>query len=337
MKLAAICFTAAGLALGRRLTKPLRRQGVAYSLAAGFGPAKAPLHGWTAAAWRENNALLFIGAAGIAVRAIAPLVASKTRDPAVLVMDEAGRFCVPLLSGHIGGANALARRIADMCGAQAVLTTATDVRGMFAVDSWAVAQGLTVANPERIQAVSAKLLAGGEILLSSEFSVRGAFPAGVRLCALGETPDVVVSIYTHNDRALLLIPRAVTLGIGCRRGIAVKSLEMALQSLLQHTHLAPQAVRAVRSLDLKKDEPGLLTFCERHQWPLEIFSAETLRALPGRFTASDFVASVTGVDNVCERAAVCGGGQLLLPKIAGGGITMALGLFPVQLCFPKEI
>ena len=335
MKLEAICFTAAGQALGRRLTEPLREQGVAYSLTAGFGPGKTSLRVWTDAAWRESNALLFIGAAGIAVRAIAPLVASKTRDPAVLVMDEAGRFCIPLLSGHIGGANALARRIAGVCDAQVVLTTATDVRGMFAVDSWAVSQGLTVANPERIQAVSSKLLAGGEVLLSSEFSIAGVLPAGVRLCALGETPDVAVSIYTRKDRALLLIPRAVTLGIGCRRGIAAESLETAWQSLLQRTHLAPEAVRAVRSIDLKKEEPGLLAFCERHQWALQTFSAETLRALPGHFTASNFVASVTGVDNVCERAAVCGGGQLLLPKAAEKGVTMALGIFPMQLYFSK--
>lgn len=337
MKLLAICFTEAGRRLGERLRRALEQTDIQMTLSCGFGPRKAPLRAWTDAAWRAGGALLFIGAAGIAVRAVAPLAAHKTRDPAVLALDECGRFCIPLLSGHIGGANALARRIGALCGAQAVLTTATDARGLFAVDAWAAQQGLCIANPERIKDVSAKLLAGREIRLSSGFPIAGAAPRGVRLCARDAAPDVVISIYqTDAARALQLVPRAAALGAGCRRGAPQSALEAAWQTLLGRTGLAPQAVRCVRSIDLKKDEPGLLQFCAAHGFAFEVFPAQALRAVPGQFTASAFVASVTGVDNVCERAAVCGGGRLLTRKAAGDGVTMALGVFPVPLAFPAQ-
>ena len=111
------------------------------SVSRGFGEGKADLRAWTALAWEASDALLFVGAAGIAVRAIAPHVASKATDSAVVVIDEAGRFAVPLLSGHLGGANELAQTVARAAGAIPVITTATDVRGVWAVDTWARCAG----------------------------------------------------------------------------------------------------------------------------------------------------------------------------------------------------
>lgn len=131
------------------------------SVSRGFGEGKADLRAWTALAWEASDALLFVGAAGIAVRAIAPHVASKATDPGVVVIDEAGRFAVPLLSGHLGGANELAQTVARAAGAIPVITTATDVRGVWAVDTWARRAGLAVSNPEAIKRVSARLLSGG--------------------------------------------------------------------------------------------------------------------------------------------------------------------------------
>ena len=115
---------------------------------------------WTAAAFRRAEALIFVGAAGIAVRSVAPHLVSKARDPAVVVVDELGRFAVPILSGHLGGANDLAREIAGLLGGQAVLTTATDARGIFAFDQWARRLGCAIPDPEKIRPVASRMLAG---------------------------------------------------------------------------------------------------------------------------------------------------------------------------------
>ena len=163
------------------------------SVSRGFGEGKADLRAWTALAWEASDALLFVGAAGIAVRAIAPHVASKATDSAVVVIDEAGRFAVPLLSGHLGGANELAQTVARAAGAIPVITTATDVRGVWAVDTWARRAGLAVSNPEAIKRVSARLLSGGRVALYSDMPISGQPPEGVDIASDRARADIVVS------------------------------------------------------------------------------------------------------------------------------------------------
>ena len=336
MTIFCICFTKRGQALGERIAAACTKSGDAFSLAIGWGPRKTPLADFTKQAWKKGGALLFIGAAGIAVRAIAPLLESKAEDPAVLVLDENGKYCVPILSGHLGGANALARKVAAICGAVPVVTTATDGRGLFAVDTWAKREGLRIQNLEKAKAVSAKLLSGQEISIQSEFPISGAAPAGVRVLEgpAPEKADVFVGVHTPKDpQALHLVPRCLTLGAGCRKGTAAETLERALGAFLSRVSVAEAAISAVRSLDLKKDEPGLLAFCAAHGWPLETFSAAELRAQAGTFTKSAFVARTVGVDNVCERAAVLGGGDVFVSKTVFPSVTLALGVFPPALHF----
>ena len=134
---------------------------------------------WTAAAFRRAEALIFVGAAGIAVRSVAPHLVSKARDPAVVVVDELGRFAVPILSGHLGGANDLAREIAGLLDGQAVLTTATDARGIFAFDQWARRLGCAIPDPEKIRPVASRMLAGGTAAFWSQWPVAGECPSGV--------------------------------------------------------------------------------------------------------------------------------------------------------------
>lgn len=288
----------------------------------------------------DCDLIVFVGAAGIAVRAVAPYLAGKAFDPAVLVIDEAGRFVIPILSGHIGGANALAQRLADGLGAQAVITTATDGRAAFAVDSWAAAHGCAVVDPQNIKHVSGALLRGEPVGLRSDFLVEGRLPAQV---TLDGTPDSGFVIGFDTKAApfahtLHLVPRVVFLGIGCRRGTDVQTIEKAVQAVLDSAGVPWEAVRGVASIDVKQNEPGLLRFCEAHGLPLTVFSAETLQAVSGDFTPSDFVARTVGVDNVCERAAVCAaaGGALLCRKTAQNGVTTALAQQDFRACFEEE-
>ena len=126
---------------------------------------------------------------------------------------------------------------------------------------------------------------------------------------------------------LSLAPRVLTLGIGCRRGTAKETLERCFAALCAECRLWPESFSGAASIDLKADEAGLLAFCAAHGWALRTFGAEELRRVPGRFTASAFVERRTGVDNVCERAAVlCGQGELLVRKRAAEGVTFAVVL-----------
>ncbi|MEA4847834.1 MAG: cobalt-precorrin 5A hydrolase [Clostridiaceae bacterium] len=328
MKIAAIAFTDRGMEVGERLRKD-------FDMTLAHCP-EGGLSLWTETNFMAADALLFIGAAGIAVRAVAPYIRSKTADPAVVVMDELGSYAIPLLSGHIGGANDLAVRFARCAGALPVITTATDINGVFAVDSWAKSQGLTIANPERIKWISARLLAGETIRIKSLFPVVGNTPPGVVLG--GRDYDVLIT-YRRSGKAgaLRLIAPAVILGIGCKRGIDADTIEAAFKRLMGKTGCSEAALCCAASIDRKAVEPGILEFCRRHGLPFHTFSAAELAEAPGKFSASEFVKNVTGVDNVCERSAVLAGGRrLLAKKEAGSGVTMALAVKELALSFMEE-
>ena len=320
MNIRLIAFTDRGFLLAKRLAESLpgeaERCGQPHSL-----------QSWTEAAFPNAQALIFVGAAGIAVRAIAPYVKSKVQDPAVVVVDEKGQFAIPILSGHLGGANDLARKIAGLIGACPVITTATDVNRVFAVDEWAKRQNCHVANPECIKLVSGKLLSGKEVTVRCPWKIQGTPPEPVQPGE--EMPDVNVDIYKTSQDGLCLVPRIAVLGVGCKKGTTCEALERAYQRLLEKYGLFSQAVCRICSIDLKKEEPGLLAFAQAHGWQLETYSAQELAAVPGAFSASGFVKSITGVDNVCERSALLGsGGTLIIKKNAGDGVTMAVAVEP---------
>ena len=323
MTVAVIAFTRRGAELGRKLAAALG--GALYAPArfaadAGAEPVPA-LAAWTAAQWGRAEGLIFVGAAGIAVRAIAPHIKDKFTDPAVVSVDEEGRFAVPLLSGHVGGANELALRVAELTGGQAAVSTATDVNGLFAVDVWAREQGLAITDRALAREVSAALLEGKAVGFASDWGhpcpaglTQGPAEIGVWVTArTGAGPF---------SRTLRLAPKGLILGVGCRRGTERAAIEEAAAEAL--AGYEPLAVAAVATIDLKKDEPGLLAFCAARGLPLLTFSAGELSAVAGDFTPSDFVKGVTGVDNVCERAAAAAGGRIVVPKLAKNGVTASV-------------
>ena len=330
MTIAAIAFSETGMALGQRLMENVPDMTLHRC---GHGE----LASWTADNFTRNDALLFIGSVGIAVRAIAPHVVSKTSDPAVVVMDELGTYAIPVLSGHLGGANALAVQLSRACGALAVVTTATDIHGLFAVDDWARRQGLRVANPERIKWISARLLSGETIRYKSLYPISGPVPA--HLESADEEYDVLISHRSRGrDTALRLVPPIVTLGIGCRKNISRQAVEAAIDNALRRAGCHPAAVSAVATIDLKAHEGALVRYCKDKGIPLVTYSAEALSQVPGVFSSSAFVQKITGVDNVCERAAVRhSGGRLIRPKEAMDGVTVALALSEPHLSFQEAL
>ena len=357
MRVSCIAFTERGYALAERTARALSDcaqtgeddPGWDVSVSRGFGEGKADLRAWTALTWEASDALLFVGAAGIAVRAIAPHVASKVNDPAVVAIDEAGRFAVPLLSGHLGGANELAQTVARAAGAIPVITTATDVRGVWAVDTWARCAGLPVSNPEAIKRVSARLLSGGRVALYSDMPISGQPPEGVDIASDRARADIVVSPFAGaNEGAsvrvaqapapepLRLVVPCIVAGIGCRRGACAEAIEEAFLLACGQAGISPSAVRKAATIDVKAHEEGLLAFCRARNIPLATYSADELSQVEGSVSPSDFVRATVGVDNVCERAALADGGKLIFPKLAHGGVTVAFSKVTIELSFKER-
>ena len=298
-----------------------------------------PLSELTREWFGKVDALVYFGAAGIAVRCIAPLVRDKFRDPAVLVIDENARFVISLLSGHAGGANRLCRLFAQALDAQPVITTATDGRGLFAVDTYASENGLALSDRALAKEISARLLAGETVSFYADKLNGCRFPVQVSAYGQGVTEsgersgaDIILSVRREPgdpEKALYLIPRIVTLGIGCRRGTPAEAVAKAAQEILRRSGVFREALSGVASIDLKRDETGLLAFAKEWDLPLSFFTADELASARGQFSSSAFVREVTGVDNVCERSAVLlagENGRLLAGKESGGGVTAALGI-----------
>ena len=203
------------------------------------------------------------------------------------------------------------------------MTTATDINGKFSVDAWAAERGLFLSDMKAAKAVSAAILEG-PVPLKSDFPVRGTLPPGI---VPGKSGPVGICIswrrQTPFKTTLLLVPPAIRLGIGCRRGTPAEAIGALVDETLADHRVHPAAVKSVGSIDLKQDEPGLLAFCRERGWPVEFYTASQLEAAEGDFTPSDFVRRTVGVDNVCERAAALGGGRIVVQKTAGHGVTVA--------------
>ena len=306
-------FTNKGIALASRLAEHLdARVFVPQRLAIdGVCVISPSLTEWAGSVFHEVSALIFVGACGIAVRAVAPHVDSKLSDPAVIVIDEAGKFVIPILSGHIGGANALARKIADVLHAQAVITTATDINNLPAVDEWAVKNDCIIENPEAIKHVSSSLL---------------------------ECDSVGVAVTDENmpvpfPVTLWLRPRVLILGAGCNRGVSPEEFESCALDFLRGAGVSVLSLKAIASINLKKDEPALVRFAERHKIQFMTFTASELQAVQGKFSASALVRHFTGTDNVCERSAVLAAGKgavLMRSKCVYDGVTFALARVSLQ-------
>ena len=391
--------------------------------------------------FEQVDAIVFVTASGIAVRSVAEHLTHKSKDPAIVCMDECGKHVISLVSGHAGGANALTQMLADVMWATPVITTATDVEGRFSVDDYARKHNLVVTDWEKAKAISAEVLAAGAepVWMDARKSAGEADRVDIRESAgeadrvdergsageadrvderesageadrvderesageadrvderesvgeigsgspletgcevgvgkglgyrIGERIQCTMNIGAYqvivtpektitDAKTLQLVPRCIVAGVGCKKGTPVDKIEHAVQDAFAKAGLRMEALCAVASIDLKKEEAGLQEFCKTRNVPFETYTAEELQAVPGTFSASEFVSGVTGVDNVCERSAVkyasehgvsqdhrllrerahedelllgkqAKHGELLLRKQAYGGVTVALAIW----------
>lgn len=347
-----ISFTDSGQALAEKLAGGLNQKEMEAQTFRCGNPLS--LSEFASQGFREAEALIFVGAMGIAVRAIAPHVVSKVKDPAVVVIDERGNNAISVLSGHLGGGNELTQLVAEIIGANPVITTATDVQGVFAIDLWTKKNNCKILRPDRIKVISAALLSGEKVYFVSDYEISGQVPKNVELRVLrgqkedkvesctsevcfGERANVLVSIdktkiENAKKKCLVAVPQIAYLGVGCRKGTTEHAIEECFEELMRKSGISADAICLVCSIDLKKDEEGLISFCKKHELEFKTFSAEQLSAVEGEFSGSDFVQKITGVDNVCERSAICGSGGIIVNrKMAKNGVTMAIATAHVNL------
>lgn len=340
MKIAMICFTLTGWQTGEQVKEGLEKIGHQAELfcKSRYLPRsiKESTKDWAGEQFEKADDLIFIGATGIAVRSIAPYVQSKKKDPAVLVIDECGKFVISLLSGHLGGANELAIKVAHILGAIPVVTTATDLHGKFAVDVFAKQNDCYIFRMKEAKEVSAALLAGKQVGFYSEFPWEGELPEGLiwwdSKAVKGQTkPEIGIAVTIHKDCQPFLstthvVPRAAVLGMGCRKGKESEAVEGAALECLQENQIYPEALWCLASIDVKKEEAGFVALSEKLGIPFLTFSSEELLAVEGEFTSSAFVKQTVGVDNVCERSALKAAhpGHIIQKKQGREGVTTAL-------------
>ncbi len=288
-------------------------------------------------AWERYDSLVFIMATGIVVRVIAPLLKDKHSDPAVVVCDERGNFAISLLSGHVGGANRLAEKIAAVTGGQPVITTASDVLGHTALDLWAEKLRLVVADPAAMNRAMGRLVNRGFVRLHSEVPLPELPPDIIRV-EQRDKADIVISYRTlgeetdtghkgKRDTRCLLHPPVLSVGMGCNRGTSAQQIGQAMSDACLENGLALQSVARIATIDIKRDEAGLIEFARDSGLKLIFFTKEQLNSVEN-VSHSDAVMKATGAKGVSEPAAILasGNGRLLVRKMKWKDVTTAIAL-----------
>lgn len=368
-KLCVISFTSNGGAIAHELVSYFNaNSSLGYS--AELPPEDVNKRAFVETTFSTFDGFVFVGATGIAVRYIAPLLKSKDVDPAVLVMDEAGRYVISLVSGHLGGANRLSEIVSCGIGAIPVITTATDINDKFAIDIWSKRAGCIISDISKIRHVSSAVLRGEKVGFTSDFPIEGRLPEELTFIDFSdkslqssfyeeveknpqtrEIPipsegykenttegyekilkvGVAVSLdpmYSPFEITLNAIPKIIYLGVGCRKNTDGTAFEEFILSNLEKLNLPLKSIDKMGSIDLKSQERCIQAFSEKYKIPFLTATKEELNKVQGEFTGSEFVKSITGVDNVCERSAMwlAGKGRIIAPKESHEGMTFALAI-----------
>lgn len=275
---------------------------------------------------RDYDAVIFISACGIAVRMIKDYIVSKDKDPAVIVMDECGKFAIPILSGHLGGANELSQLLAKKTGGIAVVTTASDVRGVESIDMFAKRNGLVIEDIHSIAPVMARIVEGKNILLINDTDFKYDYKNIVENESDAEAALVVSSyIYRLNIPTTNLRPKNLYVGIGAKKNIKKETVLEAIRLAFKEKNLSILSIKKFISIDIKKDEAGIVEAAKDLGVDFITFSADELNKVKGEFVESKFVKETTGCGAVSARSAAMFS-ELVLEKFIYDGVTISIGM-----------
>ena len=340
-RLAVWCITPKGRDLGIRLTQALRDSALFVSDTVGNGVDSGndifrfnTLGLEIKKQFNRYSGHVFIFSTGIAVRLLAPLLRSKTIDPAVVVMDDHGTHVVSLISGHIGGANALTHEIAGILGATPVITTATDTNGLPAIDMIAKEKKLYIETPRNIKRISMAFLTGEPVDLYDPLGLIEKELHGISLLKEPPRGQCLEKIYCSHEvrpvsrETMILRPPVLSVGIGCNRGTGVEDIHDFLAHVLREGNLSMHSISRLATIDLKENEPGLLSLAEKMNLPLDFHTREALNSVTSIETPSKMVEKHVGVKSVSEASAIlsAGHGRLIITKKKNKDVTIAVAI-----------
>ena len=283
--------------------------------------------------WNVVYGFIFISATGIAVRSIKDFIHDKKTDPAIIVMDDMGKYVISLLSGHIGGANELTRNLSYILKSQAIITTATDNRGMEAIDLFAKKNSYKMRNMKDVTKLTAMMVDYKKIGFYSEEDRIIQYENLYKIDDLKKIPSFIEGMIIVSSRDKIedinlpycqLIPKNINLGIGCRRGSKKEAIMEFIREELLKLNLLEDGLKRIGTIEVKKDEVGLLESAAELKLDLEIFTVEQISIVEEMFEKSDFVKKTVGVYSVSEPVAYLLGGELLLRKARKDGITLSI-------------
>lgn len=333
MKIACLSFTDKGKEIGEKL-KALGKKGEYsfhhYSNDEIEGGIKKLLD----YIWKEYNGLVFISSTGIAIRMINSYIKNKTMDPAIVVIDDRGRFSISLLSGHLGGANELSNWIGKEIDAIPVITTASDNRGIEAIDIFAKQNNYYMDNMKLVTKITGMMVNGKTLGFYSEDYKTINYPNIVIVKDLNNIPSeieglIIVSsenlqIENINIPYIYLRPKNINIGIGCRKGVEGKRIIEAVEFAMKELNLSKNSIKAIGTVEVKKDEEGIIDAARYFNCPIKIFTIEEIKEVEDKFEKSQFVKDTIGVYSVSEPSAYLLGGKLIKEKSKYNGITISI-------------
>lgn len=275
--------------------------------------------------------VIFISSTGIAVRSISPFLKSKKCDPAVVVIDCTGKFVISLLSGHLGGANELTLKIAQIIDGEAVITTASDNLGYEAPDMIAKANGLLISDFDKAKEVAAILVQNGKVAFIDEENL---IPCPKKYCQNEEEVEGVIyvtnklSLPTKDKSPVLkLIRKNIVIGIGCRKNYPSEKLFIKVREAFKQHNLDMEAIKTITTVEVKKDEEAIIKLSEILGCNLDIWSIDEIKTIEHKFPISQFVKKTIGVGSVCEPSVELSGGEIIVNKLPLDGMTLCIGKY----------
>ncbi len=332
-----IALTRGGLALAERIREGIPSSTI-YTLPKwsrkDCGLIVDSIASFTGKIFKKHDIIIFITAAGIAVRAIADHLEDKRRDPGVLVIDEKGEFVISLLSGHLGGANGAARLAAEITGGVPVITTSSDVQGLPSVDMFAERYGLAITDMTKARDVTSLIVNGHRVSVENltSMEIENPFRNNADMQDASIVSDGIIIISARKIESpplphVFLTPRNIIAGIGCKKGIRGQEIIEFMNEVFGKLGIFSESIKCLATIDVKKDEEGIREAGRHFGLEVIIVPTDEIKKVEAMFDASDYVREKVGVASVCEPCAYLASnrtGGMLLKKTKKNGITLAL-------------
>ncbi|HEX9025173.1 MAG TPA: cobalt-precorrin 5A hydrolase [Clostridium sp.] len=311
-----------------------------------------------------SKGIIFISSTGIAVRAIAPFLEGKYKDPGVVVVDLSSKYAINILSGHLGGGNELTLKVAQILNVQPIITTATDNLGIIAPDVLSKDNDLIIEDFKKARYISSLLVDGKTVGIKDDYNMIKISKGYEKIDEIREdciwiTHDLKVdnehynfnniNIFDLNNNTIInnsnndlennvtqvdlnyskilkLIKKDLVLGIGCRRDTTYEKLYNFINSSLIKYNLDIRAVAAIVSVDVKANEAGIIKLAEKINCPFITFEREEIKSVQDKYEKSEFVLKTLGITGVCEPCVDLAGAEVIISKVKNEGMTLAIGV-----------